>query len=123
MRRLLYYLYARRLAREIGKRATPRHIGIILDGNRRHGRALGITEPRQLYDLGADKLDAILEWCAELAIPTVTLWVFSTDNFHRSPAEVSGILASVEAKLRALADDPAVHRRRVRVRAIGCLEM
>jgi short-chain Z-isoprenyl diphosphate synthase len=123
MRSLLYYLYTRRLARDVGKHPTPRHIGIILDGNRRHGRALGITEPRALYDLGADKLDAVLEWCAELAIPTVTLWVFSTDNFRRPAAEVSGILASVEAKLLALASDPAIHRRRVRVRAIGCLAM
>jgi short-chain Z-isoprenyl diphosphate synthase len=123
MRSLLYYLYARRLTRNVAKHPKPRHIGIILDGNRRHGRALGITEPRALYDLGADKLDVVLEWCAELAIPTVTLWVFSTDNFRRPPAEVSGILASVEAKLTALAGDPAIHRRRVRVRAIGCLKL
>ncbi|MGH7030519.1 MAG: polyprenyl diphosphate synthase, partial [Stellaceae bacterium] len=53
----------------------------------------------------------------------VTLWVFSTENFRRPAAEVSGILASVEAKLTALASDPAIHRRRVRVRAIGCLEL
>jgi short-chain Z-isoprenyl diphosphate synthase len=123
MFRLLYYLYAWQLVREVKRRPTPRHVGIILDGNRRHGRSVGITEPRELYDLGASKLDEVLEWCAELAIPTVTLWVFSTDNFQRPAAEVSGILASIEAKLKALADDPAVHRRRVRVRAIGCLRM
>ncbi len=69
MRSLLYYLYARRLARDVRKRPRPRHVGIILDGNRRHGRAHGITEPRTLYELAADKLDAVLEWCAELAIP------------------------------------------------------
>ena len=123
MFRLLYYLYAQRLTREVTSRLMPRHIGIILDGNRRHGRSLGITEPRELYDLGANKLDEVLEWCAELGISTVTLWVFSTDNFQRPPAEVSGILASIEAKLSALTRDPAVHRRRVRVRAIGCLAM
>jgi len=123
MFRLLYYLYARRLIREVSRRPTPRHVGIILDGNRRHGRSLGITEPRELYDIGANKLDDVLEWCAELGIPTVTLWVFSTDNFRRPAAEVSGILASIEAKLSALACDPAIHRRRVRVRAIGCLAM
>jgi short-chain Z-isoprenyl diphosphate synthase len=65
----------------------------------------------------------VLDWCVELGIPTVTLWVFSTDNFRRPPEEVSGILASIEAKLRALASDPAIHRRRVRVRAIGCRAM
>jgi short-chain Z-isoprenyl diphosphate synthase len=123
MFRLIYYLYARRLIREVGSRAMPRHVGIILDGNRRHGRSRGITEPREVYDLGANKLDEILEWCADLDIPTVTLWVFSTDNFQRPAAEVSCILASIEAKLTALACDPDIHRRRVRVRAIGCLAM
>src|ERR1700745_262945 len=75
MFRLIYYLYARRLVREVGNRAMPRHVGIILDGNRRHGRSRGITEPREVYDLGANKLDEILEWCADLDIPTDTLRV------------------------------------------------
>src|SRR5258708_5302610 len=119
----LYSLSARRLTRAVRQQPPPHHIGIILDGNRRHGRSLGITEPRELYDLGANKLDEVLDWCIELGILTVTLWVFSTDNFRRPAAEVSGILASVEAKLKALACDPATHRRRVRVRAIGCREM
>jgi short-chain Z-isoprenyl diphosphate synthase len=123
MFRLLYYLYARRLARDVKGRSMPRHVGIILDGNRRHGRSLGITEPKELYDIGANKLDEVLKWCAELGIPTVTLWVFSTENFQRPAAEVSGILASIEAKLTALAGDPAIHRLRVRVRAIGCRAM
>jgi short-chain Z-isoprenyl diphosphate synthase len=121
--RLLYHIYERRLAREIAPQPKPRHIGIILDGNRRHGRSHGITAPREVYDLGAEKLDEVLDWCAELAIPTVTLWVFSTENFRRSPAEVSGILAAVAAKLERLAGDPAIHQRRVRVRAIGCLRL
>jgi short-chain Z-isoprenyl diphosphate synthase len=121
--RPLYYLYANRLGQEVARRPKPRHIGIILDGNRRHGRARGITEPREVYDIGAEKLDEVLDWCVELAIPTVTLWVFSTDNFRRPPAEVSGILAAVEAKLQRLARDPAIHARRVRVRAIGCRGM
>ena len=123
MLRLLYFLYARRLLREIAARPTPRHVGIILDGNRRHGRAVGVTDSRQVYDLGARKLDEVLAWCAELAIPTVTLWVLSTDNFRRPAGEVSEILAAIAAKLDQLSRDPAIHRRRVRVRAIGCLEM
>ncbi len=101
----------------------PRHVGIILDGNRRHGRALGIARPREVYDLGAGKLDEVLEWSAELGVATVSLWVFSTDNFRRPAAEVSDILASIASKVEALASDPAIHQRRVRVRAIGCLAM
>src|SRR6202023_1815163 len=123
MFRLLYYLYSRRLTRDVRRRPIPLHIGIILDDNRRHGCSLGITEPRELYDLGANKLDEVLDWCVELGIVTVTLWVFSTDNFRRPAAEVYGILASVEAKLKALACDPAIHRRRGRGRAVGCRAM
>lgn len=121
--RLLYRLYERRLLRQIGGGALPRHVGIILDGNRRHGRAHGITEPQEMYRLGAEKLDDILDWCAELTIPTVTLWVFSADNFRRPEPEVSGILAAIEGKLAALAHDPLIHSRRVRVRAIGRLPL
>jgi short-chain Z-isoprenyl diphosphate synthase len=121
--RVLYYLYAYRLQRQVSARPVPRHIGIILDGNRRHGRAHGITEPREIYGLGAQKLDEILEWCVDLGIAGVTLWVLSTDNFRRPPEEVSGIFAAVESKMALLAADPAIHRRRVRVRAIGRLEL
>ena len=67
--RAFYFLYERWLLREIRKRPAPRHVGIILDGNRRHGRAHGITAPRELYGLGAQKLDEVLDWCAELAHP------------------------------------------------------
>ncbi|SKA25287.1 undecaprenyl diphosphate synthase [Enhydrobacter aerosaccus] len=102
---------------------APRHIGIILDGNRRNGARLGLHDPRQIYDLGARKLDDVLDGCAELAIPAVTLWVFSTDNLERPADQVSGILAATEAKLRALAHDPQIHRQRVRVQAIGKLEL
>jgi short-chain Z-isoprenyl diphosphate synthase len=121
--RLLYRLYESRLLRQIGSKPLPRHVGIILDGNRRHGRARGITEPQEMYRVGAEKLDDILDWCAELHIPTVTLWVFSPDNFRRPEPEVSGIFAAIEAKLATLAHDPLVHSRRVRVRAIGRLPL
>ena len=121
--RSLYYLYQRRLLAVIKGGPMPRHIGIILDGNRRHARAQGIDEPSEMYRMGADKLDEVLDWCAELGIPTVTLWVFSTENFRRPSAEVSGILAVIEAKLAALAHDPAIHHRGVRVHAIGQLSL
>jgi short-chain Z-isoprenyl diphosphate synthase len=119
--RFVYFLYERRLARQVGHGPLPRHIGLILDGNRRHGRARGLVAPHDIYSAGADKLDQTLAWCGDLGIQIVTLWVFSTENFRRPSAEVSGIFSAVAAKLTALADDPEIHRRRVRVRAIGRL--
>jgi short-chain Z-isoprenyl diphosphate synthase len=121
--RAAYTLYKRRLLDQVGQRPLPRHVGIILDGNRRHGRSRGLTDPREVYGLGAEKLDDVLGWCLALRIPSVTLWVFSTDNFLRPPDEVSGIFAALQAKLEALALDPEIHRRRIRVRAIGRLAL
>jgi short-chain Z-isoprenyl diphosphate synthase len=121
--RPLYYLYERHLLRQIGAKATPRHVGIILDGNRRYARAQGLPKPAAVYHLGAHKLDDLLQWCAELDIPTVTLWVFSTDNLRRPPAEVSGILSAIETKLGQLAANPRMQRLGVRVRAVGRLEL
>ena len=121
MRRLLYYLYERHLLQQVSGLPVPRHVGIILDGNRRYAQQRGLTEFREIYNLGAQKLDDVLDWCDELRIPAVTLWVCSTDNLRRAPDEVSGILAAVEEKLRALTVDPDIHHRRIRVRAAGKL--
>ena len=71
--------------------------------------------------MGAQKLDDVLIWCNDLGIPAVTLWVCSTENLKRSDAEVSGIFRAVEAKIGALAQDPWIHQRRVRVKTAGRL--
>lgn len=123
LRRFLYWIYERRLLHQIEEKPKPRHVGIILDGNRRHARRRGLCDPRAIYQRGAEKLDDILDWCAELSIPAVTLWVFSTENLKRSPAEVSGILAAIEAKVATLAHDSFLHQRQVRVQTIGRLDV
>ena len=102
MLRLLYWLYESRLARQIRTHPVPRHVGIILDGNRRYARKHGLADPRAAYDLGAEKLDEVLGWCSDLAIPAVTLWVCSIDNLKRPQTEVAGILAAVEAKISTI---------------------
>jgi short-chain Z-isoprenyl diphosphate synthase len=121
--RPLYYLYERHLLRQIAAKPTPRHVGIILDGNRRYARAQGLARPTEVYHLGARKLDDLLQWCVQLDIPAVTLWVFSTENLRRPPDEVSGILSAIETKLGQVAANPRIHRLGVRVRAVGRLEL
>jgi short-chain Z-isoprenyl diphosphate synthase len=121
--RFLYWIYEHRLLNQLKQSSMPRHIGIILDGNRRHARKRGLSDPCEIYQRGAEKLDDILDWCAELRIPAVTLWVFSTENLKRSQAEVSGILSAIEAKVAALALDPFMHQKRIRIRAIGRLDL
>src|SRR5262249_46504927 len=67
--RFLYWIYERRLLNQLKQRPMPRHIGIILDGNRRHARKRGLSDPSEIYQRGAERLDDILDWCAELRIP------------------------------------------------------
>jgi short-chain Z-isoprenyl diphosphate synthase len=119
----IYRLYERRLLRDVRAFPVPRHIGLILDGNRRFARQNNLSHPDDIYMAGANKLDHLLDWCIELEIPAITLWVFSTENSKRPPEEVTGILAAVETKLKFLASDNQFHSRRVRVRAVGRLEL
>ncbi len=119
----IYRLYQKRLLRKVQAQPMPKHIGLILDGNRRYGRLKQLTEPQAIYTNGADRLDDLLDWCVDLGIPAITLWVFSTENLDRAPEEVSGLLAAIEAKLRRLTANPLIHRQRVRVRAVGRLEL
>ena len=123
MTRLLYYLYERHLLKQLRRASMPRHVGIILDGNRRYAREQRLADPLLAYQRGAQKLDDVLAWCGDLGIPMVTLWVFSTENLTRPPAEVDGLLSVVEKKLAQIAEDPQVHRRQVRVRAVGKLDL
>jgi short-chain Z-isoprenyl diphosphate synthase len=118
---LLYQCYEHRLRRQIGAGGLPEHVGLILDGNRRYAREQGLPDPSQAYQMGAQKLDDVLMWCNDLGIPAVTLWVCSTENLKRSDAEISMILRAVETKIGALAQDPWIHQRRVRVKAAGRL--
>ncbi len=118
-----YAHYEARLLAEVRVGPVPRHVGIILDGNRRHARGQGLADYRQIYEVGAGKLDEVLDWCAALGVGAVTLWVCSTDNLARPAEEVTGILAAIEAKMLRLADDPRLRRLGVRVQAIGRLEL
>src|SRR6058998_1198737 len=75
MRSFLYYLYERRLLRQVRGRSVPQHLGIIIDGNRRYALEQGVPDLREAYALGAERLDDVLEWCAEVGIPAVSLCV------------------------------------------------
>jgi short-chain Z-isoprenyl diphosphate synthase len=121
--RPLYRLYAAFLFKQLRRGPIPRHVGLILDGNRRYGRLQGLRDTQAAYSAGADRLDDLLDWCVDLGITAITLWVFSTDNFSRPAAELNGLMAVTEAKLRSLIADPRIHERRVRVRAVGRIDL
>ncbi len=117
MRDLLYGFYARRIASSLDAEQIPRHVGVILDGNRRWAKASGAPNSRG-WRAGADKVEEVLGWCEEVGVEVVTLWLLSTDNLNRPPSELTPLLAIIEA----LVDDVA-EQGRWKVHPVGALDL
>ncbi|AWB93099.1 isoprenyl transferase [Aeromicrobium chenweiae] len=101
---LAYGVYERRLAKQLDPAKLPHHVGAIVDGNRRWAKSSG-SRFEDGYQAGANKIAEFAEWCDELGVEIVTLWVLSTDNLQRSPEELAGILAAVEGLMERLAGE------------------
>ena len=70
---------------------VPRHVGIILDGNRRFSKKL-MLKPWKGHEYGAKKIESLLEWCKELNIKEITLYCFSIENFNRPKKEFNYLM-------------------------------
>ncbi|GAA1592400.1 MULTISPECIES: isoprenyl transferase [Streptomyces] len=117
LRDLVYRLYARRVEGRLDHAASPKHIGVILDGNRRWAKASGGTT-EQGHQAGADKISEMLGWCTETDVEVVTLWMLSTDNLDRPEVELRPLLQIIENTVRGLAADG-----RWRVHHVGNLDI
>jgi len=123
IRSILNRLYEQQLLAEIRQSGNiPKHIAIILDGNRRYARRQGLN-PTEGHRLGAEKLEEVLDWCRELGIRCVTVYAFSTENFRRPSEEVEKLMELFAEKFEKVARDSRVHEYNVRIRAIGEIEM
>jgi len=120
-RRWLEQAYVEHLRRQVLAGAIPRHVAVILDGNRRYARRLGLT-PTDGHLLGSETLERLLDWCRKLGVHTLTVYALSTENLRRDPAEVQALMDLFARKLAELTEDPRVHRHRIRVRALGRLD-
>ena len=85
---LVYRLYARNLEKALPTDSLPRHVGVILDGNRRWAHQVG-AQSETGHRVGADKALEFLGWSEEVGSPVVTLWMLSTDNLRRSGDELT----------------------------------
>ena len=114
---VLYAAYARRLLRELEPSSVPRHVGVMLDGNRRWARARG-AGASEGHQAGADNIENLLSWCDEVGVDVVTLWLLSTDNLNRPEDELRPLLGIIEAAVDTLA---ATHR--WRIHPVGALDL
>lgn len=95
-----------------------RHIAIILDGNRRYSKKLGLKW-WQGHEIGAKKVDDIFSWCKDLGIKELTLYIFSTENFKRSKQEIDFLMNLFVKRFNKLRNDKKIHENRIKIRFIG----
>ena len=114
---LLYRLYERRLMGGLGSADLPRHIGVMLDGNRRWAKELGRNASFG-HRRGADKINEFLTWCDEVGVQLVTLWLLSTDNLKRAREEIDTLLEIIAVAVERLAA-----ARTWRLKTVGNLQM
>ncbi|MBU90107.1 di-trans,poly-cis-decaprenylcistransferase [Candidatus Woesearchaeota archaeon] len=101
---------------------TPKHISIILDGNRRYAEKLGIPKFKG-HEKGFNKIKEVLKWCIELNVKEVTLYCFSTENFERNKNEVDYLFNLFRKKIGDFKKDKDIHDNKVKVSFIGRLSM
>ena len=92
-----YRLYARRLRREMAGRPLPRHVGLIMDGNRRWALGRGMASASLGHKYGAEHAEEVLDWCATAGIGHVTVFMCSTENLaSRDSDEVAFLMGVIE---------------------------
>ncbi len=104
LKQLVYGAYERRLTARLQHTAIPKHVGVILDGNRRWAKAMGASS-REGHQAGADKIVDLLGWCGEAGVEVVTLWLLSTDNLARPKAELDALLGIITKLVADLGRD------------------
>jgi len=98
---LVYPFYERRLFKEIANLPRPKHVGVILDGNRRWAKNQG-SSTIDGHKVGASRIEQFLDWCEESNIQHVTLWLLSTENLARESKELAHLFELIENTVKDL---------------------
>ncbi|MFC7341928.1 isoprenyl transferase [Saccharopolyspora griseoalba] len=115
---LMYAAYERRLARKLDGVQHPRHVGVILDGNRRWAKEAGLDSVHG-HRAGARKIAEMLGWCEEAQVEVVTLWLLSTDNLNRTEDELKALMEIISG----VVDELTSPGKPWRVRIVGALDV
>ena len=118
-----YQAYERRLLHQVKQTSVPHHVAIIMDGNRRFAREIGLGNVLDGHVKGRDKLEEVLEWCLEVGVRILTVFAFSTENIRRANEEVQHLMHLFAENFRRVGDDERVHRHKIRVSVFGNREL
>lgn len=97
----------------------PRHVAIVMDGNRRWARGRGLSEGEG-HAAGVDAIRPLVEHAVDLGIEALSIYAFSRENWARASDEVETLLGLLEAAIRR--ETPDLVRQGVRVRILGRLD-
>ena len=115
MRNLIYRLYERSLERGLAPSDLPKHVAVMLDGNRRWAERRPGANAAHGHAAGANKIFEFLGWCDEIGIKVVTLYMLSTDNLaKRESKELEDLLKIIGSVATEMAK-----RKRWRLRLVG----
>ena len=100
----------------VNERNIPRHVAIIMDGNGRWAERHGVPRSEG-HRAGAGAVERAVECARDLGIEYLTLYAFSTENWRRSPQEISALMALLRDFLTTKTDTLMKHN--VRLLTIG----
>ncbi len=101
---------------------VPKHIGIVMDGNRRFSRKL-MMKPWKGHEFGAKKIEQLLEWCKELRVQELTLYAFSYENFNRPKDEFDYLMNLFKEEFTRINSDNRLDKEGIKVNFIGRISM
>ena len=116
---ILYRLYEWYISRNLKPDKMPKHVAIIMDGNRRYSKLQGNIDVVKGHEIGVDTLEKVLDWSIELGIEIITVYAFSTENFNRPQHEVEGLMNLFVKNFKRLVTHEKIHKNEVRVKVVG----
>ena len=101
---------------------VPKHIGIIVDGNRRFAKRL-MMKPWKGHEWGAKKFEQLLEWCKEYKVKELTLYTFSIENFNRPKQEFDFLMDLFEKEFKKIKHEDKIYDEKIKINFIGRINM
>ncbi len=120
---ILYRIYEWYISKDLVPEKMPKHVAIIMDGNRRYSKLQGNVDVLKGHEMGVDTLENVLDWSIELGIEIVTAYAFSTENFNRPQHEVEGLMKLFVINFKKLVDHEKIHKNEVKVNVVGRTEL
>ncbi len=106
----------------MSKTNIPKHVGVILDGNRRFAKKL-MMKPWKGHEWGAKKVEQLLFWAKDAGVEELTLFSLSMQNLSRPKEEFNYLMALMKKEFTALLEDKRVMEDGIRVNIIGRIHL